>query len=148
MALLAAERLPVVDQPYGLGFPYENALEEAEMMTPKSLLSLDGRISRSTYWRILVPILLIQIGIGFFGRLFLARYPDLRAVLELGLLLPLLSCLAATTTKRWHDLDKTGWFTLALLIPLVNVLMILYLGVARSGTGSNSYGEDPHQEGP
>ena len=29
--------------------------------------------------------------------------------------------------RRWHDLGKSGWFTLLILVPIVNVVMFLYL---------------------
>ena len=39
--------------------------------------------------------------------------------------------------RRWHDLGKSGWFTLLMLIPLVNFLVLLYLlfasGVKQGG---------------
>ena len=46
----------------------------------------------------------------------------------------------AAYVKRWHDLGKSAWFALTLLIPLINVLIILYLGFAPGQKGSNAYG--------
>ena len=37
----------------------------------------------------------------------------------------------ATYTKRWHDLDKSGWMNLTLIIPLINLFIVLFLGFAR-----------------
>ena len=45
--------------------------------------------------------------------------------------------------RRWHDLGKSGWFTLLLLIPLLNFLVMLYLWFVRGTAGPNTYGEDP-----
>ena len=63
------------------------------------------------------------------------------------LMLPLiLVCAAGSLTliiRRWHDLGKSGWFTLLLLIPLLNFLVMLYLWFVRGTAGPNAYGEDP-----
>ena len=63
------------------------------------------------------------------------------------LMLPLiLVCAAGSFTliiRRWHDLGKSGWFTLLLLIPLLNFVVMLYLWFVRGTAGPNAYGEDP-----
>ena len=45
--------------------------------------------------------------------------------------------------RRWHDLGKSGWFTLLLLIPLVNLIVAIYLWVKKGDEGPNQYGDDP-----
>lgn len=45
--------------------------------------------------------------------------------------------------RRWHDLGKSGWFTLLLFIPLVNLFVALYLWVKKGDEGPNEYGDDP-----
>jgi len=45
--------------------------------------------------------------------------------------------------RRWHDLGKSGWFSLLLLVPLVNFVVGLYLWVKKGDDGPNQYGEDP-----
>ena len=47
------------------------------------------------------------------------------------------------TIRRWHDLGKSGWFSLLLLVPLVNFVVGLYLWVKKGDDGPNQYGEDP-----
>lgn len=45
--------------------------------------------------------------------------------------------------RRLHDLNKTGWLSLLILIPLINFLFILYLIFAPGSDGINNYGH-PH----
>jgi len=46
--------------------------------------------------------------------------------------------------KRWHDMDKSGWWCLVNLIPLVgNLYALIELGFQRGTEGVNEYGEDP-----
>lgn len=45
--------------------------------------------------------------------------------------------------RRLHDLDKSGLFMLLTLIPLVNLIFMLYLWLAPGTYGYNRYGADP-----
>ena len=47
------------------------------------------------------------------------------------------------TIRRLHDLDKSGWFCLAMLVPVVNTLFSIYVVFAPGTVGSNKYGADP-----
>ena len=41
--------------------------------------------------------------------------------------------------KRFHDMDKSGWWALLTLLPLVSIIIIFIPGTK----GSNRFGEDP-----
>ncbi|MBT7452217.1 MAG: DUF805 domain-containing protein [Rhodospirillaceae bacterium] len=46
--------------------------------------------------------------------------------------------------RRWHDRDKSGYWTLIILIPLIGGIWQLFeLGFLKGTEGSNEYGEDP-----
>ena len=45
--------------------------------------------------------------------------------------------------QRLHDLDQSGWFSLLMLVPLVNVLFGLYLTFVPGTATTNSYGPKP-----
>jgi len=50
----------------------------------------------------------------------------------------------AVYTKRWHDRNKSGWWSLILLIPIVGpIWMLVELGFLRGTEGTNNYGPDP-----
>jgi hypothetical protein len=44
------------------------------------------------------------------------------------------------TIRRLHDRNHTGWLSLLMLVPLVNLFLILYLFFARGDEGINNYG--------
>ncbi|WP_062265596.1 DUF805 domain-containing protein [Endozoicomonas arenosclerae] len=44
---------------------------------------------------------------------------------------------------RLHDMDRSGWLWLFLIIPVVNVLFLFWLSIGSGSEGSNSYGEQP-----
>lgn len=50
----------------------------------------------------------------------------------------------AVYVKRCHDRNKSGWWCLLLLIPIVGLVwLIIDLGILKSTEGPNQYGPDP-----
>ena len=45
--------------------------------------------------------------------------------------------------RRLHDLDKSGYFALIALIPLIGAIFSIYLFFAPGTVGYNRYGADP-----
>ncbi|MBQ8418643.1 MAG: DUF805 domain-containing protein, partial [Phascolarctobacterium sp.] len=45
--------------------------------------------------------------------------------------------------RRCHDLDRSGYWGLLVLIPVVNFFFLLYLLFAKGTEGWNQYGPDP-----
>lgn len=43
--------------------------------------------------------------------------------------------------RRLHDFGKSGWWTLLLLVPIINIIFFVYLVVKRGDEDSNKYGE-------
>jgi len=42
--------------------------------------------------------------------------------------------------RRLHDLDKSGWMILLFLVPIANLILILYLIFGRGSEGANRFG--------
>ena len=51
----------------------------------------------------------------------------------------------AVTVRRLHDQDRTGWWALIMLIPIVGILVLLYFMLQDSTAGSNRFGSNPKQ---
>lgn len=49
--------------------------------------------------------------------------------------------------RRLHDLDRTGWFSLAFIIPILNIIIALMLLFAPGTKGPNKYGPPPRPAG-
>ena len=60
-------------------------------------------------------------------------------VFMMGLLMIVRVSLSA---RRCHDLNKSGWLYIAVIIPILGVLIALYLLFAKGTEGNNKYGED------
>jgi uncharacterized membrane protein YhaH (DUF805 family) len=114
----------------------------AEQMPPWRLyFSLRGRVSRRQYWLYGVLALL---GVAVLGHVLLgiARAPAQFAerVVNLLLLWPAL----AVSVKRWHDRDKSGWWVLLNLLPVIGWIWVLIdNGFLRGTEGPNRFGDDP-----
>ena len=44
------------------------------------------------------------------------------------------------TIRRLHDLNRSGWFTVLIAIPLLNLLFFFYLACAKGNASVNHYG--------
>ncbi|HKM64991.1 MAG TPA: DUF805 domain-containing protein [Acidisphaera sp.] len=101
--------------------------------------SFYGRISRKTYWlNYFLPILVLDI-IGS-GIDYAAGTQFVAAVVSLLTLVPSL----ASGVKRCHDRDRSGWFLLVGLIPIVGgIWLLVELGFLRGTPGPNRFGSDP-----
>lgn len=104
------------------------------MSLSKILFSFDGRINRKTYWAIFTPILIICAlsGVG---------YTD-GNVWQLLVVLILLWPGIAIQIKRWHDRNKSGYWILINLIPVVGpIWATIELGFLPGTKGKNRFDE-------
>ena len=92
--------------------------------------TFDGRARRSEYWY----WVLFNTLVG----LFLGWIPVLGWIICVLFILPSLS----VCIRRLHDIGKSGWWYLLVLIPLVN-LVLIYFFILDSQPGVNQYGPNP-----
>ena len=105
-------------------------------LSMNSLLSFGGRVPRSVFW----VVQLITAVIIFFINMVTPDSPGLRLFLLLVLAVPQ----TATAVKRYHDRDKSGWWILVSLVPLIGPLWTaVELGFFRGTSGPNRFGPDP-----
>jgi uncharacterized membrane protein YhaH (DUF805 family) len=74
---------------------------------------------------------------GPFGGFY--SFSPLTSLLNLALLLPSLGI----SVRRLHDTNRSGWWVLLGVIPVVGWLVLLYWYVQPGTTGDNQYGADP-----
>lgn len=113
--------------------------------------NFNGRARRSEYWYFrlfTVLILLSAITIGsIIGSLFDNVFAGLGFAYILFALYSLLMILPsiAVLVRRLHDVDKSGWFFLVSLIPLVGAIWLLIVLCTEGTSGDNQYGSDPKE---
>jgi uncharacterized membrane protein YhaH (DUF805 family) len=94
-------------------------------------VNFSGRASRSEYWYWFLFV-------AAFGAIIGPPAPRMRTIFFLATFLPGLS----VSVRRLHDLDRSGWWVLLYLIPIVGWI-ILIIWFCTSGTdGPNRFGAD------
>ncbi|MPW35838.1 DUF805 domain-containing protein [Vibrio sp. B1Z05] len=110
------------------------------------ILSFQGRASRKTYWFMLVICFVISAGMRLALDSNLSHQsPDsvspIASFVTFVISILLLWWSIATQVRRLHDLDKTGWWVLVNLVPLIgSLLMLIYLGFFKGSDGHNRFG--------
>lgn len=110
------------------------------------LFSVNGRINRATFWlKFAVPVVVIQIVLsildGVIGTYSVeAGMGVLSGIFTLAVIWPGI----AVSVKRLHDRNRSGWFYLLILIPLVGAIWYLIdVGCLAGTRGPNRFGPDP-----
>jgi uncharacterized membrane protein YhaH (DUF805 family) len=102
--------------------------------------TFEGRARRAEYWwfalfNLLVMVLTMTLDAVVFG----GEMAPFNIVASLVLLVPNI----AVGVRRLHDLDRSGWWYLILLVPLVGLVLLLVWSVMRGTQGANRFGADP-----
>ena len=102
-------------------------------------VDFNGRSSRSEYWWATLAILLMLVAIVLIGGLLGETIGSIViGVFYLGIILPSI----ALAVRRLHDLDKSGWFYLLSLVPIVSLILLVWF-CTKGTTGPNRFGPDP-----
>jgi uncharacterized membrane protein YhaH (DUF805 family) len=100
-------------------------------------VNFSGRATRSEYWFwVLFTILgLLATEIIDYALGLTVFYP----IFGLATFLPSL----AVGVRRLHDLDRSGWWLLLSLIPLIGAIVLIVWFCSRGTVGPNRFGPDP-----
>lgn len=98
-----------------------------------------GRAPRSEYWWFVVFNILMSIVIALVGAVTQTLGNVLDVIVTLALIVPNL----AVSVRRLHDTDRSGWWFLLVLIPLIGTIILIVWFVMRGTDGDNRFGPDP-----
>ena len=108
------------------------------------LFSFQGRVPRSTFWcysltaafSYLAIVTVLSFAAGFESAV--------AGIASLLLYIPLVWISLALQVKRWHDRDKSGWWVLIGLVPLIGAIWtFIEVGCLPGTSGPNSHGPNP-----
>ena len=108
----------------------------------KKYADFKGRASRNEFW----PFYLFTLAIYILARIIFTLYglsPDMANLIASATQLPLLIPIIAVFARRFHDLDRSGWWTLMILVPIIGFIGILIYFCFKGTTGKNRFGPDP-----
>jgi uncharacterized membrane protein YhaH (DUF805 family) len=100
-------------------------------------VKFDGRASRSAFWWWVLFAILVSIAANILDAIIGAGIFSI--LVGLGLLLPGLS----VSIRRLHDTNRTGWWILIGLIPLIGFIVLLIFYLESGNPGPNQYGPPP-----
>ena len=101
-------------------------------------VNFNGRASRPAYWWWFLFGILVSAGASIID-LVLGTYPILNSLAGLALLLPGLS----VAIRRLHDTNRTGWWILIGLIPVIGWIVLLIFYLRQGDADTNTYGPPP-----
>lgn len=99
----------------------------------KKYTDFNGRATRTEFWMFLLIYIIIYIVLAVIDSFI--GFPILSLVFALGLLIPSLSIGA----RRLHDIGRSGWWQLIMLIPLIGGIVLIVFWVMDS-TEDNQFG--------
>jgi len=107
-----------------------------------------GRARRKEYWWFGLFTAGVSFVLAFFeGMIGLAadtQVSILAGIFSLAVLVPSI----AVTVRRLHDTNRSGWWTLLAMVPLIGVIVLLVFMAADSVPGTNRFGPNPKAPSP
>src|SRR5215203_4637165 len=110
----------------------------------KKYAVFSGRSRRMEYWYFVLFNIIVAVVLSLIDRLIgtfsaASNIGLLSGIYALAVLIPTL----AVTVRRLHDIDRTGWWILIGLVPLIGGIVLLVFALLDSTPGSNQYGPNP-----
>ena len=112
----------------------------------KNYATFSGRARRKEYWMFFLISALISIVLTLLDILLGTYSVEYEAGLFSGLysLLILIPSIAVVV-RRLHDSDRSGWWILISLIPLIGVIVLFVFTCLDSQPGTNRFGANPKE---
>ncbi len=103
----------------------------------ENYVNFNGRASRPEYWFWVLFAILASIVANIIDAVI--GTPIFSVLVGLGLFLPGL----AVAVRRLHDTDRSGWWILIGLIPIIGLIVLIVFLVQKSDPVDNQYGPPP-----
>jgi uncharacterized membrane protein YhaH (DUF805 family) len=105
-----------------------------------------GRSRRSEYWYfvlfnalIIIALTAVDVATGLYS--IEGEVGLLSGIYSLAVFIPSF----AVTVRRLHDTDRSGWWILLALVPVVGLIVLIVFFATDGTPGSNRFGENPKQ---
>ena len=110
----------------------------------KKYAVFSGRARRSEYWYFVLFYILIFVGLAIVD--WMTGSFDagssiglLTGIFTLAMLIPSIS----VGVRRLHDTDRSGWWLLILLVPLIGTIVLIVFCAQDSQASGNRFGPNP-----
>ena len=124
-------------------------------------LSFQGRTNRQPFWLGILALIILQwiimfivatvMGTSLMPTMDPNMTPEQASSMMMSAMIPIwivtllfLYPVLAIYAKRWHDRDKSAWWSLIMFVPIVGAIWFLVeCGFLRGTDGPNRFGDDP-----
>ena len=103
----------------------------------KKYVEFSGRARRKEFWMFVLFNIIASFVAGAIDRVLGTMM--IGSLYSLAVLLPGL----AVGARRLHDTDRSGWWLLIGLIPVVGIIVLIVFGCLDSTPGENRFGANP-----
>jgi len=103
----------------------------------KNYTKFSGRARRKEYWMFVLINLIISIILGIIASVI--RFQALTTIYALAILIPSL----AVGVRRLHDTNRSGWWYLIALIPVIGAIVLIVFLATEGQAETNKYGSNP-----
>jgi uncharacterized membrane protein YhaH (DUF805 family) len=100
--------------------------------------TFSGRASRPAYWWWFLFGILVGIAANIIDAI-IGSFGVISGLVGLALLLPGLS----VSIRRLHDINRSGWWILIFIVPIVGFILWLVWFLREGDPGENQYGPPP-----
>ncbi len=101
--------------------------------------SFEGRINRAKFWAGVA----VFFAIGILGAI-IDGVLGANGIVSIIISLAMIYFACALYAKRWHDREKSGWWTLIILVPIIGgIWLLVECGILPGTQGANKFGPDP-----
>src|SRR5215218_8223865 len=115
----------------------------------KKYAVFSGRSRRMEYWYFVLFNIIVSIVLWVIDALLGTRGSAMGAGLLSGIYgLAVIIPTLAVTVRRLHDIDRSGWWILIGLVPLIGAIVLLVFALLDSTSGDNQYGPNPKGQRP
>ncbi|AEB49397.1 DUF805 domain-containing protein [Aeromonas veronii] len=105
----------------------------------KQYAVFSGRARRTEYWMFVLCNVIVMLLLSMVDKLIGGDNELISSIYSLAVLLPSL----AVAARRLHDTDRSAWWLLLGLIPIIGTLVLIYFMVCNGQQGPNRFGDDP-----
>lgn len=115
-------------------------MDRVMRMLKTKYATFDGRARRKEYWYfVLFQIIAQCVALVVDGVLFGGGMTPVYTLVVVALLIPGL----AVAFRRMHDIERSAWWLLLILIPIVGAIILIWWAAQPGTKGPNRFGLDP-----
>jgi len=104
----------------------------------QNYVNFSGRSCRSAFWFWVLFTFIVSIVANIVDGALIGM-PILGLIWSLAIILPSI----AVGVRRLHDIDKSGWWYLINLVPLIGWIVFIVWACTKGTDGANRFGSDP-----